>query len=804
MPKQRRSINIGSVLGTLAPESSETSDLPPAPRFPEGESVMKKRKKGEEGVEGVREQQALVQIEPSVTKSPSKKGKGKNSRAPQKAIGHVSHKRKHQKELPAPWSCEFYVNGRPVNEDDSVWKSKDVRGGQIADAVGRAFLPPKDMRAWQGNNSTQMIENLKRDSVVAGSRLIETERLLNESLIENDRLYEVEKTASTRVQEVENQHRTAEEGLQTAECQLAEISVKLERECTHSSEFQAEIKKFRAELVDTRMVAQNAENAAQAFYDQGFEEAAESLKLQLRRECNIYFLKGWVSALERAEAHPDNLEEVIVEAEAVEDPMDTEAVEVLRHQDRVQTEGVQDVEKSVSDKEDNVNVDDKEFTAKKVEFVERRMVEHLLKKPCFIDSGGRPRAASILLEFEPSYKFFQKGLIVKNFGQAEVTVSQPGKEVGHPVIRFPSFFDPTLSTSENMPIQRQSIDIASVLWMSAPEPSGTSPSAPPPRFSEGEDAKAPKKGKNRNDRALQKAAGQVSRKHKHQINSKQLWSCAFIVDGQAVDEGDSYLKGGDVRGGKMVDAVGKALLLPEDMKVWQEKRSKHMLENLKRDSILSQKEIKSLKDLEMSASAKIRAAKTAHKSAKAGLMNMEHQVTKLKKELDLEFTSGSQLRLENNRLKDTLNEARAEVQKAKGEAQSYYDQGFEEAANSLRSQLSDECNKFFVQGWHKALDKAGVDDASKLYDLAHRHQPFEEGSTVPKPHEAVNEPELAVDLVMNEPESAVDPVMNEPELAVDPGVAEGSGHLEADDRFRMVEVHEDDDDSDEENLDVLD
>ncbi len=53
-----------------------------------------------------------------------------------------------------------------MNEDDSVWESKDVRGGQIADVVGRALLLPKDMRAWQGNNSTQMVENLKRDSVV--------------------------------------------------------------------------------------------------------------------------------------------------------------------------------------------------------------------------------------------------------------------------------------------------------------------------------------------------------------------------------------------------------------------------------------------------------------------------------------------------------------------------------------------------------------------------------------------------------------------------------------------------------------
>jgi hypothetical protein len=166
MPIQKRTINIGAVLGTLAPEPSETSSHPPAPGFSEGEFVMKKRKTREKEVEEAKAQKAPAQIEPPVTKSPSKKGKGKNSRASQKAIGHDSHKRKHQKDSPAPWTCEFYVDGRPVNEDDSVWKSKDVRGGQIADAVGRALLLPKDVRAWQGNNTTQMIENLKRDSVV--------------------------------------------------------------------------------------------------------------------------------------------------------------------------------------------------------------------------------------------------------------------------------------------------------------------------------------------------------------------------------------------------------------------------------------------------------------------------------------------------------------------------------------------------------------------------------------------------------------------------------------------------------------
>ena len=113
--------------------------------------------------------------------------------------------------------------------------------------------------------------------------------------------------------------------------------------------------------------------------------------------------------------------------------------------------------------------------------MERKTVEHLLKKPCFIDSSGRPRTASILLEYEPFYKSFQKGPIVKNFRQEEVTVARPRKgqeeiiqavpvtarrgvqvpqlvaplidpdfipsldssEVGDLVIRFPSLFNPT-------------------------------------------------------------------------------------------------------------------------------------------------------------------------------------------------------------------------------------------------------------------------------------------------------------------------------------------------------------------------
>jgi hypothetical protein len=95
-----------------------------------------------------------------------------------------------------------------------------------------------------------------------------------------------------------------------------------------------------------------------------------------------------------------------------------------------------------------------------------------------------------------------------------------------------------------------------------------------------------KRAKTNQPEIFKRPPGQVSQQLQHQKNPKEPWNCVFLVDGRPVDEGDSVLKSGNVRGGQVADAVGKALLLPQDMKVWQEKRSKHMLKNLKRDSVL--------------------------------------------------------------------------------------------------------------------------------------------------------------------------------------------------------------------------
>ena len=245
--------------------------------------------------------------------------------------------------------------------------------------------------------------------------------------------------------------------------------------------------------------------------------------------------------------------------------------------------------------------------------MERKTVKHLLAKPCFIDSDGRPRAASILLDYVPSYKSFQKGPTVKHFRQEEIIVVRLGKdqediiqavlvtarrgvqvpqlvpplsnpefvpslessEVGLPVIRFPSVFYPNPKPTKEMSIQKRSIHISIVLGTFAPETSEASP----PGFSQGEDVmgkkrkrgkeqnndvsgqegsspprlpkdKAPKKVKSKNDRALQKATGQVSQGRMHQDDLKQLWSCTFLLENRSVDEGDSILKSGKgVRGG---------------------------------------------------------------------------------------------------------------------------------------------------------------------------------------------------------------------------------------------------------------
>ena len=65
----------------------------------------------------------------------------------------------------------------------------------------------------------------------------------------------------------------------------------------------------------------------------------------------------------------------------------------------------------------------------------------------------------------------------------------------------------------------------------------------------------------------------------------------------------------------------------------------------------SREEIKRLTDFEKSASTKIRAVESAQKSAEAGLLNLQNQVTELQRKLDWEYKSASQVRVRITSLK---------------------------------------------------------------------------------------------------------------------------------------------------------
>ena len=163
-----------------------------------------------------------------------------------------------------------------------------------------------------------------------------------------------------------------------------------------------------------------------------------------------------------------------------------------------------------------------------------------------------------------------------------------------------------------------------------------------------------------------------------------------------------------------------------------------------------------LRKLEKTASTRIQATKSNLKSAaEARLKIAERQVKELTTKLNREISHSCELRTENRELKAEVDEARTGVQKAEDTAQAYYDQGFKEGADFLKSQLAQECNKYFLQGWSLALDQAGVDDDSELYNLGRRHQPFKLDSSEEHKEQATED--------LKDPEADEDP--KDPEVA---------------------------------------
>jgi hypothetical protein len=76
----------------------------------------------------------------------------------------------------------FSVERRPIDEDDSVVKGNEARGGQVADAIGKALLLSRDMKIWQGDSFEHMIENLKRNSVLVNFQTLSWELIIPKCL----------------------------------------------------------------------------------------------------------------------------------------------------------------------------------------------------------------------------------------------------------------------------------------------------------------------------------------------------------------------------------------------------------------------------------------------------------------------------------------------------------------------------------------------------------------------------------------------------------------------------------------------
>ncbi len=124
-------------------------------------------------------------------------------------------------------------------------------------------------------------------------------------------------------------------------------------------------------------------------------------------------------------------------------------------------------------------------------------------------------------------------------------------------------------------------------------------------------------------------------------------------------------------------------------------------------------------------------------------MTAGRQVVELLEKYDREIERSSKLQGDISALKAKVHEAQVATQKAEDSAQAYYDQYFDEAANSLKSQLSEKCNKYFIQGWRVALNRAGVNDASELYDFGPKRLPFKPAS--PEEHEEEGATEGQID-----------------------------------------------------------
>ena len=200
---------------------------------------------------------------------------------------------------------------------------------------------------------------------------------------------------------------------------------------------------------------------------------------------------------------------------------------------------------------------------------------------------------------------------------------------------------------------------------------------------------------------------------------------AFLVDGEALPATDRVRPWRDGRGGKVAECVGKALLLPEDMKHWPKWDDDTLLRNMKKEVIMGYQCLTIIEErfLAVKVMAEVLHIDNEDLLKKiSDTMNKVFESEKLRAEAEENTKAVTErkeaLEQELVEVKKTLTEKEAELKgyRADDEAkiQESYNQGQLDCISSVRQLVQQNLRVYFSKGWFAALDKMQVESSSSL------------------------------------------------------------------------------------------
>ena len=225
----------------------------------------------------------------------------------------------------------------------------------------------------------------------------------------------------------------------------------------------------------------------------------------------------------------------------------------------------------------------------------------------------------------------------------------------------------------------------------------------------------------------------------------------FLVDGEALPTTNRVRPWRDGSDGKVAECVGKALLLPEDMKHWAKWDDDTLLLNMKREVIMGYQCLAIIQERFLVVKAM---AEVLHADNKDLLKKISDTMSKVsesekfraeaKENTKAVAERKEALEQELVEVKKTLVEKEAELKgyRADDEArtQESYNQGQLDCISSVRQLVQQNLRVYFSKGWFTALDKMQVDSSSS----------FRQESSIPIPEELIIIPNPEIQAIIND------------------------------------------------------